>query len=162
MADSNSYDKIVKAINTYAFGHKSSIPCIEGGFFDADETEVYFKFAHNVVIKGDEITFDAGIEATFVMHGNKWNDWEDEGCSDWFLVRCQMRVTDKLDFFKVIDIEVFSSSQKQKLQYAATNSFVPVIRREEYEQEATDFLQEYCPEALTTVMQVPMRDIVDQ
>lgn len=162
MAESDSYEKIVKAINKYAYGHKNNIPCISDGYFNTDETEIDFRFAHNVVIKGDEITFDAGIEATFVIQGNKWNDWEDDSGSDWFLARCQMQVTDKLDFFKVIDVEVFSSSQKQKLQYAATDNFVPVIRREEYEQEATEFLQEYCPEALTTVMQVPMRDIVER
>ena len=78
-------------INTYAYGHKSSIPCLRDDCtFSAEETEIDFKFAHNVVIKGDEITFDAGIEATFIIQCNKWSDWEDDSGSEWFLLKCQM------------------------------------------------------------------------
>ena len=162
MAESDSYDKIVKAIHMYAFGHKNSIACLEDRYFEKDETQVFFRFAHNVVIKGDYISFDAGIEAYFVICGNKSNDWEKQGGSDWFLVHCEMQVTDKLDFFKVINVDVFTHSQKQKLQGTATENFIPVIRREEYEAEAEAFLKAYCPEALTTVMQVPIRDIVEK
>lgn len=162
MAESDSYDKIVRAIHTYAFGHKNSIPCLEGGYFEKEETQVFFRFAHNIIIKGDIISFDAGIEAYFIICGNKSNDWEKKGGSDWFLVRCEMKVTDKLDFFRVLGVELFTYSQKQKLQGTATENFIPVIRREEYEAEAEAFLKEYCPEALTMVMQVPIRDVVEK
>ena len=162
MAQSDSYNTIAKAINKYAYGHKNEIPCIGGGYFDPEQTEVYFKFAHNVVIHGDEITFDAGIEASFVVSGNKRNDYEDLGGSEWFLLKCQMRVTDRLDGFKIKSVEVFTGSQKLKLPNAATHNFVPVISREEYETEATAFLEAWCPEALTTVMQVPIKDIVER
>jgi hypothetical protein len=42
---------------------------------------------------------------------------------------------------------------------SATNNLVPIIRRAQFDDEATTFLSKYCPEALETPMAVPIADI---
>jgi len=43
-----------------------------------------------------------------------------------------------------------------------TSNLVPVIRKEQYDNEAKEFLTEYCPEALVTPMAVPIMAIAQE
>ena len=42
-----------------------------------------------------------------------------------------------------------------------TKDLVPIIRREDIDTEATNFLKKYCPEALETPMPLPLEDIAE-
>jgi len=45
---------------------------------------------------------------------------------------------------------------------SVTNNLVPVIGKNEFDNEATAFLARYCPKALATPMAVPIRAIAEQ
>ena len=162
MEESDSYDKIFRAINSCAFDNKSSISALAERYFVKDGTEMNYKFARNISIVEDTVNFDVTIEATLVGKGGYREDCEETFSTEWFLLSCEMRIKDKLEYFKVKDIEIYSSAQKKKLEGAATSNFVPIISRDEYDFEAEAFLKKYCPEALTTVMPVPIREIVQE
>lgn len=72
-----------------------------------------------------------------------------------------MRITDKLEYFNISDLSTYSKINKRQLLNASTTNFVPVISRADFDEEASKFLEKYCPEALTNIMTVPIRDIVE-
>lgn len=45
------------------------------------------------------------------------------------------------------------------MQKRVTNNLVPIISKAQFDEEANDFLIEYCPEAIKTPMAVPIMDI---
>lgn len=162
MEESESYDQIFRAINSCAFDNKRNIPSIAERYFVKEDTDIDFKFARNISIREDTVTFDATIEATLVGQGGYSEDCEDTYSTEWFLLSCEMEIKDKLEYFKVKDIDIYSTARKKEIQGAATSNFVPIILREEYDLEAEAFLKRYCPEALTSVMPVPIKEIVQE
>lgn len=162
MEESDSYEKILRAVNNCAFENRTSIPALDGRYFLTDETEIRYKFARNVSIVEDIVTFDATIEAELVGKGGYREDCEETYSTEWFLVSCEMKIKDKLEYFKVKDVDFYSPAMKKKIKGAATDKFVPIISRKEYESEAEEFLKKYCPEVLTSIMPVPIRNIVQE
>jgi hypothetical protein len=166
MESGDGYDKIFNAIKRFALGNRGSLDFLDADMREAkyiELSDVYFKTAQNIQIKDDTVTFHALIEAEFTAQ-KKWHgDYEDISDTVWFRLDCEMTVTDKMDGFRVKNIEPYSRKLfEARTAFTATDNFVPVLSREDLDGEAERFLEEYYPEALKKPIPVPMREVIEK
>ena len=76
----------------------------------------------------------------------------------WLDVRCKVTVGIEMTDFEIID--VIECEQKEDSDFEKyTGDLVPVISRDDFEKEATKFLEKYYPLALEKPICVPIREI---
>jgi hypothetical protein len=118
------------------------------------------KFTYDVKIKGSVVSFTAVYECTIVIEQTIRHETESDYADEWISVSCEMRITDKLEKFDVTDISVYSRKAHPNRENRATADFVPVISRAQLENEAMDFLVNYCVEVFDKPMPVPIENII--
>lgn len=97
-------------------------------------------------LPGMKIAFDALIEAVFEIHEiHRRHDKYDE-LSNWFKISCTADLKNNLDDFNIEYVEVYSHKEKQLKPLSDT--LVPIIKKENLEAVAEDFLNTYFPDAL--------------
>ncbi len=95
---------------------------------------------------GTRIAFDVLVEAYFEVseRDRSYDRYADE--ADWFKISCTGDLAQNLDDFWVFSIEVYNARGRQ--HNPLSDALVPIIRREQLEDVAKDFLTKYYPEAL--------------
>lgn len=97
-------------------------------------------------LPGMKIAFDVLIEVVFEIHEiDRRHDKYDE-LSNWFKISCTADLKNNLDDFTIDYVEVYSYKEKQLKPLSDT--LVPIIKKENLEAVAEDFLNTYFPEAL--------------
>ena len=93
-----------------------------------------------------KIAFDVLVEGEVAISENdRHNDRYDEKTT-WFKVSCTGDLSRELNDFTVTAVCEYNSRSKQA--HPMDDALVPLIKREQLEKEATDFLQRHYPEAL--------------
>jgi hypothetical protein len=114
-------------------------------------------------IQGDRVFFDAILKCEmsvdFVKRGYDVCRTSNT-MIQWFKARCKLVLSGKANEINLM-IEGIEDYSRDRNASSATDSLVPVIRKEDFDKEATLFLQKYCPDALNTPMAVPIRDIAE-
>ena len=162
--DSILYDKFYNSINSFAIRNRNSLE-----FLDNDSKNTYitleniiFKYALNLTVIEDTVEFDAVIEGEFSYNIRFQGDYDSNYGYQWFGLHCNMIITDKIERCLISNLDIYTSMQRRQLNFAATMNFIPVISKNDLENEAERFLQKWCPEALSTPMTVPIRKIVEE
>ena len=104
--------------------------------------------------KYEDLTIDASIivvATVIAKEGDYHYDDEDE-IELWYMIKAKGDLECSLKDFECISITPYWG--KDKIRNALTDGFVPIIRNDDLENEATSFLQTYYPEALNTPMWV--------
>ncbi len=110
--------------------------------------DMILEFTKNVRINEDQLLFDAVVSCTVNLtedtyRGNSYCD-----ISQWFEISCVAVVTDRLESFDASSIIVYTGNRHRKEDgQAASKNIVPIIHKVDLEDEATAFLEKYCPEA---------------
>lgn len=93
-----------------------------------------------------KIAFDVLIEAIFEIHEiDRRRDKYDE-VSNWFKISCVGDLEKDLNDFSIEYVEIYSHKEKQAKPLSDT--LVPIIKKEDLEKVAEDFLSIHFPEAL--------------
>lgn len=127
---------------------------------DATLSNMMIEFATNVAIIGDSISFDVIVSSEIELSEQNYNGSNSDSASQWFRITCSFEVAERIKNIVVHKVEVYSKSGQFKAPEKASNNFVPKIYKEDLDDEATRFLEQYCPEALTTPMAIPINQIV--
>lgn len=99
-----------------------------------------------------KIAFDVLLEAQFeISERDRHNDRFDEKTT-WFKVSCTGDLEQELNDFTVTGICEYDA--KSKRANPMDDALVPVIKKDQLEKEATDFLTRYYPEALKEPLHV--------
>jgi hypothetical protein len=126
----------------------------------AELESLSLKTTRNVRINQYFVEFDAIFEATIVVEGTVKREPESDYATEWFRVSCKAKIQNTLQSFEIINVNVYLQERDIVLEGRATQNFVPVLGHADLENEARDFLIQYCIEALEKPMPVPIADIV--
>jgi hypothetical protein len=161
---SDSYNAISEAVESYAIRNRRELDFLDDSNTYITFDDINFKYALNVTIDGDIVEFDAVVEGSFTWQTrqSRRHDFNDEIGYQWFGLHCVMVITDKLESFKVTRIERYTNEQKKSLLNPATADFVPVIHKKDFDDEATKFLEKWCPQALREPIPLPIREIAEK
>lgn len=124
--------------------------------------DMILEFTKNVRIDEDQLLFDAVVSCTINLTGGTYKGNAYCDISQWFEISCVAIITDKLESFNASSIIVYTGNRQSKEDgQAASKNIVPIIRKVDLEDEATTFLEKYCPEALEKPMAVPIISIAE-
>lgn len=111
-------------------------------------------------LPGMKIAFDVLIEAVFEIHEiDRRHDKYDE-ISNWFKISCVGNLEKDLDDFNIEYVEIYSHKEKQTKPLSDT--LVPIIKKENLEAVAEDFLNTYFPEALKEPVYINPVELADK
>jgi hypothetical protein len=143
------------ARNAYSLNLSSSYSDVE----DARLSYIDEIRSQNVNIFGDGVSFDVVIRCDIDVDTVE-RDYELHKKSNtvnrWIKAHCKLIMNEKIESFNVIGVEPYLKNRESS---SATQSLVPVIRKDDFDEEASTFLKKYCPEVLETPMAVPVEEI---
>ena len=118
------------------------------------------EFATNITIDGDQLSFDAIMSGIIVLSEETYNGMKTAELNQWLRISCAATVTDKLESFVVNKIVTYKKgTDENKEGVAASPNIVPIIRKDELDQEAEAFLSAHYAKALEEPCAVPILEI---
>ena len=143
------YNDFHEAINIFISQNRDNLDIESWHVDQIDETyldDINIKHIYINDLPGMKVAFDVLIEAIFEIHEiDRRHDKYDE-VSNWFKISCIADLETGLDDFSIEYVEIYSHKEKQLKPLSDT--LVPIIKKEELEKVAVDFLKIYYPEAL--------------
>lgn len=122
--------------------------------------DMLLEFTRNIRIDGDTLLFDAVVSCTMTLTEDSYRGLVTGELNQWFLISCEAVIEDKLKSLKVTNVRRYSPDLNiQGEGQPVSKNIVPIIYKKDLEDEATAFLQKFCPEALEKPMSVPIADI---
>jgi len=117
-----------------------------------------FNYASNVDIQGDILQFDAVVSGKIQITyaGSRPSATKNKR----FRARCQVVAGESGRDFTILWVALYAKSKKKNPLKTPTNNLIPTVSKEDFDDEATKFLAEYCPEALEIPMPIPIEDII--
>lgn len=158
------YDRIWTAVSEYIASHPNSL---ELGYSRvkypdaATLQDMVLEFTTNISIDEDILSFDAVVSCEIELEEETHHDRITGEATQWFTVQCSVTVEDRIKEFTVHSIEPYVKNKRPiTTGVAASKNIVPIIYKDQLDDEATRFLERYYPEALQTPMAVPIEEIV--
>lgn len=124
---------------------------------DIDEFQLdglTYQYCTNISVDEGVLEFDYIVDAelTILTYANKYDDGTEDFGNKWLAVHCRaLGGSDQRCFVDSVSLYTAGTT---------TNRFIPMIARENYDGEATAFLQNNCPEVLASPMATPIREII--
>lgn len=149
------YDEFFNAVSGYMEQNHRNLDVSSRRVRNIDSAElsdinVKHVFVDN--LPGMKIAFDVLLEAEFeISETDRHNDRYDEK-TQWFKISCSGDLSRNLNDFSITATEEYNS--KDKLQNPMSDSLVPIIKSEQLEAVAKDFLERYYQEALYRPMAI--------
>lgn len=116
----------------------------------AELSDIDVKCVYVVNLPGMKIAFDVILEAGFEIsetdrHADRYDDK-----TQWFKISCSGDLADSLNDFTISSVETYDN--RGKYCNPMSDSLVPIIRSDQLEEVARDFLERYYKEALSRPM----------
>jgi len=122
--------------------------------------DMLLEFPKNVRISEDSLLFDAVVSCTINLTADNYNGIASHEMSQWLVLSYEAIVTDKLESVTISDISIYTPGQPRKNDgHAVSKNIVPILYKNDLDDEATNFLKKYFPDALEKPMAVPIADI---
>lgn len=119
-------------------------------------------FPRNIRFNEDALLFDAVVSCTINLSKDTSRGFASYDLKQWLVISCEAIISNKLDLLKITSISNYSEGKTKKNDgQAASNNIVPIIYKENLDDEAEKFLHAYCPEALEVPMPVPIEKIAE-
>lgn len=99
------------------------------------------------------IAFNVVVDATLIIYdADRYHNDESESTHQWFMMHCEGNLDTALKDLAITGIDIYSN--RKRAHRPMSDSLVPIISKNELEQEADGFLKKYYPEARETPMWV--------
>lgn len=120
------------------------------------------EFVTNIAISEDTLSFDAIMSGIIELSEENYGKIQTNETKQWLRISCIAIVTDKFDSLTVEKIIPYKKGfETEKEGIAASSNIVPIIRKDELDQEAESFLAIYYKKALERPCPVPILDIAE-
>ncbi|MCL1878387.1 MAG: helix-turn-helix transcriptional regulator [Defluviitaleaceae bacterium] len=169
-AYNNDIDKFVYRffsahLNSALAIHIKNAPCqfnlSKAECTEATLDEAVFKYASNVIVLDDTLKFDAIFSGTVqVKYPSRRDGATEKTMQKRFRVKCEAVVEDCVKNFVIRSIEPYVKSKQKNASNRPTNNLIPIISRDDLDDEAAAFLARYYPDALEKPMPVPIDSII--
>ncbi|GHU48860.1 hypothetical protein FACS1894127_0460 [Clostridia bacterium] len=107
---------------------------------------------------GFDIGFAVIAIAEVEVSEHHHSDVETDERTLWFRIPCTATLDGGLQNFRVEKVEIYSKAKCDKTTMLS-DSLVPIISNEQLDAEASAFLRQYYPDALTTPMELPVEQV---
>ena len=108
---------------------------------------------------GNSILFDVIVSAEVEIAETVRRNRETDGIEQWFRISCRADLDDGIQNFQINSVSIYNKYRESKLG-RLSEYLVPIIEKEQFDDVATEFLNEFCPEALSTPMPIPVDEVV--
>ena len=108
---------------------------------------------------GNSILFDVIVSAEVEIAETVRRNRETDGIEQWFRISCRADLDDGIQNFQINSVSIYNKYRESKLG-RLSEYLVPIIEKEQFDDVATEFLSEFCPEALSTPMPIPVDEVV--
>jgi hypothetical protein len=119
--------------------------------------------AQNIVLTDSGVTFDAilkcDIEADLIERGYDRISQKSNTMGKCLKIRCELALAENNARLLVKGCEPYS---RERGTSNVSENLVPILRKENFDREASNFLKKYCPDALEIPMPVPIRQIAKE
>lgn len=124
---------------------------------DIDELQLdglTHQYCTNITVDEGVLTFDYIVDAEFTIltYANNYDDGTEDFGNKWLSVHCRALSSGDQRYF-VDSVLIYIAG-------TTTNRFIPMMARTDYDGEATAFLQDNCPEVLSSPMVTPIKEII--
>lgn len=116
--------------------------------------ELTYKYCTNITVDEDNLIFDYIVDAEFTIltYANDYDEGTEDYGNKWLAVHCRaLGAGDQRYLVDSVSIYIPGTT---------TNRFIPIMARTDYDAEATAFLQDNCPEVLSSPMATPIKEII--
>ena len=117
-----------------------------------DLSDIDVKFVYVNDLPGTRIEFDVTVEAELEVYQSVYRYECTNSYSRWLVLKCSGDLDCNLDDFEILSIAEYTG--KNKHPRPMSDALVPIIKKEQLESVATDFLRRHYPEALIEPMAV--------
>jgi hypothetical protein len=108
---------------------------------------------------GNSILFDVIVSAEVEIAETVRRNRETDGIEQWFRISCKADLDDGIQNFQINSVSTYNKYRESKIG-RLSEYLVPIIEKEQFDDVATEFLSEFCPEALSTPMPIPVDEVV--
>lgn len=156
--EDNFYNQIFYAIKKYVYENRIYLRSESIKFSTHQElsdikvSKVYFK--NDFSSKLSE--FNVTTIATFLIEGKRGGDIEEDEVDKTFILTMSGDLENKLSNSKVLKVEEAITKGYTNYKDVLSGCMLPYLKNEELDDEATKFLNKYCPEALANPMPLPI------
>ena len=146
------YQPIWTAISEFVSRHLSLLDLTYSSVKYPDSAyveDMLLEFTRNIRIDEDTLLFDAVVSCTMNLTEDSYRGFSSCDLNQWFLVSCEAVVKDKLESLTINNVQQYIPGLHQRLSgQAVSKNIVPILYKKDLEDEATAFLEKYCPEAI--------------
>ncbi|SHJ09431.1 ImmA/IrrE family metallo-endopeptidase [Propionispora hippei] len=125
---------------------------------EATLSDVEVKLVDITDSEGNEIFFDVVVSAEIEIAETVKRNRETDGIEQWFRISCSAELEDGFRKFYISDIHIYNKYNNGKENHLS-EYLVPIIRKDQLDDVAEEFLKKYYPEALAKPMAVPAREV---
>ena len=126
----------------------------------ASIADILLEFTRNIEAVEDTLRFDAVLSCTINLYESTYEDYNTCEISQWLVASCEAVITDRLESFDVTNVQVYVPGLRQERNSnSVSRNIVPIMYKADLDDAATDFLKQYCKEALEKPMPVPIAEI---
>jgi transcriptional regulator with XRE-family HTH domain len=122
-------------------------------------TDISVKYVSVSDLPESEIGFDVAVEAEINAREADYHYDIDEEATQWFMLKCQGNLECGLDDIEVKSVAVYNGKNRQTKPMS--DALVPIIKKENLEAVATDFLKRNYPKALLQPMAVDPEELAE-
>lgn len=124
--------------------------------------DMLLEFTKNVRIDDNSLLFDAVVSCTMNLTEENYRGMASCDLNQWFLVSCEAVIEDSLKSLIITNVQQYVPGMRQRVTgQAVSKNIVPILYKKDLEDEATRFLEKFCPAALESPMPVPIEDIAE-
>ena len=159
------YKPIWTAVSDYVSQHLSLLDLTYSRIQYPDSAfveDMLLEFTKNIRIDGDSLLFDAVVSCTMNLTEDNYRGYASCDLNQWFLVSCEAVIKDRLESLTIASVQQYTPGLRRPSSgQAVSKNIVPILYKNDLEDEATAFLEQYCPKALEKPMPVPITEIAE-
>lgn len=159
------YKPIWTAVSDYVSQHLSLLDLTYSRIKYPDSAfveDMLLEFTKNIRIDGDSLLFDAVVSCTMNLTEDNYRGYASCDLNQWFLVSCEAVIKDRLESLTIASVQQYTPGLRRPSSgQAVSKNIVPILYKNDLEDEATAFLEQYCPKALEKPMPVPITEIAE-
>ena len=159
------YKPIWTAVSEYISQHLSLLDLTHSRIKYPDSAfleDMLLEFTKNIRIDGDSLLFDAVVSCTVNLTEVNYRGYASCDLSQWLLISCEAVIKDRLESLTIVSVQQYTPGLRRPSSgQAVSKNIVPILYKKDLEDEATAFLEQYCPEALEKPMPVPITEIAE-
>lgn len=158
------YDLIYNEVSKHVFEHSAQLDLRYSRVKDPDTarlTSMIIAGARNIHTNEDQLSFDATLDCTIELEKEGYRGPINHDHNQWLEISCNATIEDRLTKLNVSNIKNYKPIQKStSSKSTASTNIVPIIRKDDLDDEATSFLERYYPEAISNAIPVPIHEII--